>query len=314
VNAEKRFTIHDAPTVLTVHFKRFSPMGHKIGHGVDYDEHLSLEPFMSDGQYGPRYNLYGIICHAGGGPNSGHYYAYVKSREGRWYEMNDESVTPVQSGGSAPRIKNAYVLFYLKNKGQKLESVMQFSSTGNKKTGLAAAMKKRKLQEEGDDQEDQGEKVSKPFIGPVLPSTPGSDDNPPDPKRPKLDIGDPQADSIKKKIAAAKAAQTALSNLATNYASDDEGPEETGSKLNGHSNSSPPKPQSSPAQPPSNTTGNAIPPSSFYGTPVPKKSSQSRDGSTPADRHAKWKSDSLNPYSNRITTYKKKNRGLARGL
>ncbi len=27
-----------------------------------------------------------------GGPNSGHYYAFVKSKEGRWFEMNDDMV------------------------------------------------------------------------------------------------------------------------------------------------------------------------------------------------------------------------------
>ncbi|ESK95065.1 usp36 protein [Moniliophthora roreri MCA 2997] len=310
VNAEKRFTIHDAPAVLTVHFKRFSPMGHKIGHAVDYEEHLSLQPYMSDGQFGPRYSLYGIICHAGGGPNSGHYYAFVKSREGKWYEMNDESVTAV--GVTAPRIKNAYVLFYLKNKGQKLESVMQLSSSINKKSGLAIAMKKRKAREEDENQEDQGEKVTKPFIGPILPSTTSSDGSPSDAKRQKLETSDPQADSIKKKIEAAKAAQSTLSSLAASYASDDdEPPEEEGSKLNGLPNSSPPKPQDAVFPTPSKPTEQAIPASSFYGTPAPKKPPQFRDGLTLANRHSNWKQN-LNPYS-RVITYKKK-RGPARGL
>ncbi|KAF9443321.1 cysteine proteinase [Macrolepiota fuliginosa MF-IS2] len=108
VNAEKRFTIHEAPPVLTVHLKRFSPLGRKIGHHVTYDEHLNLQPYMSKDQFGPMYTLYGIICHAGSGPNSGHYYAYVKSRLGKWHEMNDEVV----SGLSGPPVnkKMAYIL------------------------------------------------------------------------------------------------------------------------------------------------------------------------------------------------------------
>ncbi|KAJ7487742.1 hypothetical protein B0H11DRAFT_1720627, partial [Mycena galericulata] len=92
VNAEKQFTVHEALLVLTVHLKRFTPTGRKITNFVEYEERLSLKPYMSDEQYGPSYSLYGVICHAGGGPNSGHCYAYVKSGSGRWYEMNDESV------------------------------------------------------------------------------------------------------------------------------------------------------------------------------------------------------------------------------
>ncbi|KIY49456.1 cysteine proteinase, partial [Fistulina hepatica ATCC 64428] len=109
--AEKRFSVHQAPTVLTVHLKRFSPYGGKDGHPISYDESLLLQPFMSPGQHGPRYTLYGVICHAGGGPNSGHYYAYVRGKSGQWFEMNDETV----SRHSTPlRIKSAYMLFYLR--------------------------------------------------------------------------------------------------------------------------------------------------------------------------------------------------------
>ncbi|KAA1466586.1 cysteine proteinase, partial [Dentipellis sp. KUC8613] len=112
VVAEKRFTVHEAPMVLTVHLKRFSPLGRKIGHPVRYDERLSLGPYMSKGSYGPSYSLYGVISHAGGGPNSGHYYAYVKSGKGQWYEMNDDSVTRCQ--GAPLDKKNAYILFYIR--------------------------------------------------------------------------------------------------------------------------------------------------------------------------------------------------------
>lgn len=50
VNADKQFTIHDAPTCLTVHLKRFSPLGRKITHTIDYNSVLDLQPAMSDGQ------------------------------------------------------------------------------------------------------------------------------------------------------------------------------------------------------------------------------------------------------------------------
>jgi len=48
---------------------------------------------MSQGQHGPTYSLYGVICHGSSPSNSGHYYAHVKSAKGAvWHEMNEESV------------------------------------------------------------------------------------------------------------------------------------------------------------------------------------------------------------------------------
>jgi len=139
VNADKQFTIHEPPVVLTIHLKRFSPLGRKIGHPLQYEELLSLQPFMSSGQFGPSYSLYGVTCHAGGGPNSGHYYSFVKSREGRWWEMNDEMI---QMTGKATDKKNAYMLFYIQNKGQGLEAAMKVPS--NDHTLLSAtSIKKR---------------------------------------------------------------------------------------------------------------------------------------------------------------------------
>ena len=202
VLAEKRFTIHEAPVVLTIHLKRFSPMGRKIGHQLRYDEKLSLQPYMSDGVFGPSYSLYGIISHAGGGPNSGHYYAHVKDGTGNWYEMNDESV--IRICGPPLSLKSAYVLFYLRNKGQALESAISLATREPLKGGLVAGMKKRKLPHEAE--EDTGVRTSpvsmRPatppkFIGPLLPSP-----NIPSPskKRKLSDSRDPQAEALKMKI------------------------------------------------------------------------------------------------------------------
>ena len=202
VLAEKQFTIHEAPTVLTIHLKRFSPMGRKIGHQIRYDERLSLQPYMSDGAFGPSYSLYGVISHAGGGPNSGHYYAHVKDGMGNWYEMNDESVTRI--GGPPLSLKNAYVLFYVRDRGQALESAILLATRDPLKGGLVAGMKKRKLPHEAD--EDTGVRTSpvssRPttpakFIGPLLPSP-----NIPSPskKRKMSDSQDPQAEALRKKI------------------------------------------------------------------------------------------------------------------
>ncbi|KAJ6515632.1 Usp36 protein, partial [Mycena sanguinolenta] len=207
VVAEKRFSIHEAPMVLTVHLKRFTPMGRKIGTHVDYEERLTLKPYMSEGQYGPTYTLYGVICHAGGGPNSGHYFAYVKNRTGSWCEMNDESVSSYRS---APiNLKNAYILFYLREKGQGLDAAVKAApAQANGGGGIVAGMKKRRVREED---EDTGDKVDKPFIGPRMPS-PVSERQAPTPRK-----SDPQADLVRKKIDAVRSG--ALAGLGE-YASD----------------------------------------------------------------------------------------------
>jgi len=191
---------------------------------------------MSDGTFGPSYSLYGIISHAGGGPNSGHYYAHVKDAIGNWYEMNDESV--IRIGGPPLSLKNAYVLFYLRNKGQTLESAISSAAREPLKSGLVAGMKKRKLPHEAG--EDTGVRTSpvspRPatppkFIGPLLPSP-----SIPSPKKKRKlsDSQDPQAEVLRKKIeiAVAKEAEekqvknvpapiSALQSL-SQYADDDE--------------------------------------------------------------------------------------------
>ena len=175
---------------------------------------------MSSGQFGPSYSLYGVTCHAGGGPNSGHYYSFVKSKEGRWWEMNDEMI---QMTGMATDKKNAYMLFYIQDKGQGLQAAMKVPSSNHTissatpmKNGLAAGMKKRVQKDGGTDDEDKGVKVSPPFIGPLIPSpiTVKNDTHPPS-------VADPQALSLKSKIKAVAEdnARRTLANLG-NYDSD----------------------------------------------------------------------------------------------
>jgi len=313
VVAEKRFTIDEAPVVLTVHLKRFSPMGRKIGHHVEYDEKLTLQPYMSEGQFGPTYSLYGVICHAGGGPNSGHYYAFVKSRDGRWYEMNDESVTPIHSAPTSK--KSAYMLFYIRDKGQSLEAVVKGSKMNGSapreppvKSRVADGMKGQKRKERPDeDAEDTGEKV---VLGPLLPAPTIQGDS----KKPR-DL-DPQALAIKAKIEAAKA-RTTMKGL-SEYKSDDEDgdsemedaqPKEKDAESTSKSApqaSSPPN--SPPSSPPSVERSSGIAPSSFYGSnpgPRPPKKQKSQEGwgqKRPFHVGSPKKGLSGNPF-NRLTTY-----------
>ncbi|KAL4265009.1 Ubiquitin carboxyl-terminal hydrolase [Pleurotus pulmonarius] len=295
VNAQKQFTIDEAPRVLTVHLKRFSPLGRKIGNHVAYDERVSLQQVMSEGKYGPSYSLYGVICHAGGGPNSGHYYAFVKSKEGRWFEMNDESVSMAR--GTPLNIKNAYMLFYLQNKGEGLEAAVNSTSNGHlvTKSGLAASMKKKRTDENDDvtmADEDTGVKVDKPFIGPLLPS-PTTDVSSSPVKTPSKTIPppsgpDPQASKVKQRIQLASKSN-GLNSLAA-YGSDDS--DSGANPTNGNeSRSVPPSSPlserlSSPAQPPTPVSSKTIPATSFYGSSTNGKKRKSPDtasDSTPSD-------------------------------
>ncbi|VDB97050.1 unnamed protein product [Peniophora sp. CBMAI 1063] len=176
VSAQKRFTVDQAPNVLTIHLKRFSPLGRKIGQQVDYDQHISLDDVMSEAPPAPlAYTLYGVICHAGGGPNSGHYYAFVKGGRGAWYEMNDESVTRCRPATS---LKSAYILFYIRDSTARSNGVRERPvtpvSTTPKQTplnapqkGVVAAMgKKRKTPDSASATPEPATK--RPFIGPQL--------------------------------------------------------------------------------------------------------------------------------------------------
>ncbi|BGP18896.1 hypothetical protein JCM10213_005519 [Rhodosporidiobolus nylandii] len=143
VNAEKSFTIEDAPLVLTIHLKRFTPLGRKISGLVKYPEKLALGGYMSDPSLNPSYRLYALILHSGGGPHSGHYTAYVRSSQGKWHDMNDESV----SSCPPPMMeRNAYVLFYMREKGDALRQAVASGAGGGAeaaKQGGGGSGKKR---------------------------------------------------------------------------------------------------------------------------------------------------------------------------
>ena len=145
-------------------------MGRKLAHPIRYDERLNLQPAMSEGQFGPTYSLYGVISHAGSGPNSGHYYAHVKGSNGSWYEMNDESVEGIRNAPT--NLKNAYILFYIREKGQSLEAAVNNTTSVPHTVGtVPGASKKRKIAESSDeDDPSENERVVKPFIGPAIPS------------------------------------------------------------------------------------------------------------------------------------------------
>jgi len=260
--ASKRFTIHEPPLALTIHLKRFSPLGRKMGHPVRYDERLSLSHAVSDGQYGPSYSLYGVISHAGSGPNSGHYYAHVKASNDCWYEMNDDMVT--RHPAPPTNLRNAYILFYMRERGQALQAAVSSGSQWQpvSPNGVKNKLKKRRTPD-ADPAANRAEKPTQPFIGPLLPSPTISK-----PVQPVSPARDPQADILKKKIEAVSKPppkpSNALLSLAQ-YADEDDDAEDTGEKVESSTtlpDESPPSPQA----PLSSSSMPSIPPKTFYGS------------------------------------------------
>jgi ubiquitin C-terminal hydrolase len=92
-------TIHRAPLALTVHLKRFTYNWRrggmdKISKHIEFPERLDLSPYMSQNMRRATkpYHLHGVLVHMGGGCHSGHYYAYVKNANGKWFCMDDDDV------------------------------------------------------------------------------------------------------------------------------------------------------------------------------------------------------------------------------
>ena len=149
-------------------------MGRKLQNPVRYDERLSLQSAMSEGQFGPTYTLYGVISHMGGGPNSGHYFAHVRGGDGVWYEMNDDSATKAQRPEPF-NMKNAYILFYIREKGQELEAALNSSVINGKKRKNTDGDEGEESEKDSADEGDETSNVSwkaasKTFIGPVIPA------------------------------------------------------------------------------------------------------------------------------------------------
>jgi ubiquitin carboxyl-terminal hydrolase 36/42 len=149
VEARKKLTLQKSPNVITIHLKRFSYSGEKINDLIRYNESISLTSSMAI-DYGYNYSLYGVLCHLGHTPESGHYYAYVKDRNG-WHKMDDKVV----SGAPKPpvNLRAAYVLFYIRTELPE--------EAGCSK--MQRRMRKRKVVESDDDDTGVGEldKVSK---------------------------------------------------------------------------------------------------------------------------------------------------------
>ena len=109
VNKEIKF--FNFPDVLIIDFKRFNNMMNKNQVLIDFPlEDLDLSKYVigyNKDKY--KYDLYGI-CNHSGSTMGGHYTAYVKNANGKWYLFNDLMVTEVPEDKIVT--PKAYCLFY----------------------------------------------------------------------------------------------------------------------------------------------------------------------------------------------------------
>ena len=112
-DAKKNIEMWDFPNILIISIKRFSNMGHKVNTMVEYPvENLDLSKYcVGYNKHTSHFSLYGICNHIGG-LNGGHYFAYCKYKDGKWYEFNDSSVSQISVDKCVSQ--NAYCLFYKK--------------------------------------------------------------------------------------------------------------------------------------------------------------------------------------------------------
>ncbi|KAI5454824.1 hypothetical protein NCC49_002107 [Naganishia albida] len=156
VNATKQMQIVKAPEVLSLHLKRFTPTGRKITSTIRYTGNLNLQPYMDEQASSPAYELYAVTVHQGSGPHIGHYYSYVKNKNGKWFEANDESVSVAQ----ARVFPAAYILHYIRKPGSALDAIKAGKVNGISVPGKALSAAQR---------EEEKEEQGRPVAGPSSP-------------------------------------------------------------------------------------------------------------------------------------------------
>ena len=114
INIRKKIQFWSFPNILVIDFKRFNNNSQKNQILITFPlDDLDLSNYVIGYKkeiY--KYELYGV-CNHSGGVMGGHYTAYVKNANGKWYHFNDTTVSEVGLTDSIISSK-AYVLFYRK--------------------------------------------------------------------------------------------------------------------------------------------------------------------------------------------------------
>lgn len=112
--AQKKFSVHRTPNIVTFQFKRFDynrMVGGKITKQIAFPEKFNMRPYMSQRNGPPvMFQLYAVLVHQGVSCNSGHYFCFVRNSNNLWYIMDDCKVRQVSLNFVLSQ--QAYLLFY----------------------------------------------------------------------------------------------------------------------------------------------------------------------------------------------------------
>ena len=111
-NVRKKILFWSFPTILVIDFKRFNARNRKNQILITFPlDNLDLSSYVVGYKKNSYvYELYGV-CNHSGNVLGGHYTAYIKNANGKWYHFNDTIVKEVESAESIISPK-AYCLFY----------------------------------------------------------------------------------------------------------------------------------------------------------------------------------------------------------
>jgi ubiquitin C-terminal hydrolase len=112
-NAQRRISFWSLPNIMIIDLKRwngYTKKNHNIIqvplNNADFTKYVKGYNSASF-----VYDLYGV-CNHGGGAQGGHYTAYIKNANGKWYEFNDTMVHEIKEENVISA--QSYCLFYRK--------------------------------------------------------------------------------------------------------------------------------------------------------------------------------------------------------
>ena len=115
-DVKKKISYWSMPNILVIDLKRISAVNHNNKNQVLVDfplTDLDLSKYvLGYKKESYVYDLYGI-CNHSGGTFGGHYTAYVKNANGKWYHFNDTFVSEVKNTDELISTR-AYCFFYRK--------------------------------------------------------------------------------------------------------------------------------------------------------------------------------------------------------
>ena len=115
-SAKKKIQFWNLPDILVITLKRFDNRQRKNKVFIDFPlENLNMSKYVIGyDKESYVYDLYGV-CNHSGGTRGGHYTAFIKNANNKWYLFNDTSVTEI-SDKNKIKSTQAYCFFYRKKK------------------------------------------------------------------------------------------------------------------------------------------------------------------------------------------------------